>query len=61
MAELLTERWTLVVAALWVVTASSIGWWLQRLPLGLTLPGIAFAWGIGFLHNTGYFPDGGYG
>jgi hypothetical protein len=60
-AELLSERWTLVVAALWVVTVSSIAWWLQRLPAWLTLPGIALAWGIGLLHNVGILPDGGYG
>ncbi|HMO36848.1 MAG TPA: hypothetical protein PKA06_12465 [Gemmatales bacterium] len=61
MTELFTERWTLVVAALWVVMACSIAWWWQRFPLALTYPGIAFAWGLGFLHNAGIFPDGGYG
>ena len=61
MAELITERWTLVVASLWLLTACGIGWWLQRLPLALTLPGIIWAWGLGYLHNLGIFPDAGLG
>lgn len=60
-AELITDRWTLVVASLWLLTACGIAWWLQRLPLALTLPGIAWAWGLGYLHNLGYFPDAGLG
>ena len=61
MAELLTERWTLIVASLWLVMVSGIGWRWQQLPLVLCIPGIVFAWGLGFLHNWGILPDSGYG
>lgn len=61
MAELLTERWTLVVASLWLMIVSGIAWKLQRLPLALTIPGMGWAWGLGLLHNMGIFPDAGYG
>lgn len=61
MAELLTERWTLLVAGIYVLAVSGISWWMRRLPAALAWPGIVWAWGLGCLHNLGYFPDAGHG
>lgn len=61
MAELISERWTLIVACMWLAALCGIAHWLRRLPAALSWPGVIWAWGLGYLHNLGYFPDAGHG
>ena len=57
MAELLAQRWTLIVASVWLVVIAAVGG--KR--IWLAYPGIAFAWGLGLLHNLGIRVDAGHG
>jgi hypothetical protein len=60
-AELLTERWTLVVAGGFLATVAALGWKRGNVPIWLAYSGVAFAWGIGVMHNLGLRLDLGYG
>ena len=61
MAELLTERWTLVAAGVWLVATAAVGWKRSLIPACLGYPGVIFAWGLGVAHNFGLQVDLGHG